>query len=394
MSNVRRRQGFTLIELLVVIAIIGVLVALLLPAVQQAREAARRAQCKNNMKQLGLALHNYLDMSKYFPQPDADGSCIRKHWGMWPQVLPYFDQGNLFNLWNPNDGYTCANQAPFRGAVIPTFACPSDPKSGSRNDFGEYFPDSGTVNRGRQSLWFDPVCGANNPEFACNGGPVGGDITGGTGVPCLFGQSANYAGSVGDGHLSGSVNATSGPACFPENWFFAVAHAGGAHDGPEPTFGFGANKKGGRGIFRCYTQPDPDFGAGPVGIHSVSDGMSNTLLLGEVSTNASSNSGGWWASNGTAHSTAWKINAPWIKGCMRTGKNFNVENTLGNINDCRPSGAPCAVIAQTRGFSSHHIGGVHGCLADGSVKFISENIDAVTFNALGSRGGSEVVGEF
>src|ERR1700744_1154446 len=98
-SFLRRSRGFTLIELLVVIAIIAVLIALLLPAVQQAREAARRTQCKNNLKQIGLALHNYHDVHLAFP----DCSYISKPfpgpsgWG-WPvMVMPFLDQGNLFN---------------------------------------------------------------------------------------------------------------------------------------------------------------------------------------------------------------------------------------------------------------------------------------------------------
>ena len=389
-----KHRGFTLIELLVVIAIIAVLISLLLPAVQQAREAARRTQCRNNMKQLGLALHNYLDTSKYFPQPMADGSCVKRHWGMWPAVLPYIEQTNLYTIWNPGDGYSCGSQALLRGAVIPAFACPSDPKSGSKDDFTSYFPDQGTVNRGRQSLWFDNgVCASNLAEFACTGGPAVGDITGGTGVHTLYGQSSNYAGCVGDGRLSGSATV----ACHPWNMQYSVAHAGGAPDGPEPTYGFGANAKGGRGIFRCYTQPDPAAGgssnAAPVGFQQVVDGLSNTIMCGEVTTNQSSNSGGWWASNGTAHTTAHPINHPWIKGCMRTGKNFNVENTLGLISACRPT-STCAVIAQTRGFASYHSGGAQFCLADGSVRFVNESVDAVTFNALGSRAGSEVIGEF
>src|SRR3954470_16964481 len=88
-----RRRGFTLIELLVVIAIIGVLIALLLPAVQQAREAARRAQCSNNLKQLGLGLHNYHDAFKCFPP----GSVVDKFWGWQSLLLPYMEQNQTYD---------------------------------------------------------------------------------------------------------------------------------------------------------------------------------------------------------------------------------------------------------------------------------------------------------
>src|SRR5215831_11151959 len=91
-----RQRGFTLIELLVVIAIIAVLIALLLPAVQAAREAGRRAQCVNNLKQIGLAMHNYQSSSNCLP-PGMRGCC----WGSWlVPVLPYVEQQALFNAWN------------------------------------------------------------------------------------------------------------------------------------------------------------------------------------------------------------------------------------------------------------------------------------------------------
>ena len=100
-----RQRGFTLIELLVVIAIIAVLIALLLPAVQQAREAARRTQCKNNLKQLGLALHNYHDLYNKFPNSYI--ACVVPGYpidnnvsGIGTKLLPYLDQANLYNLWN------------------------------------------------------------------------------------------------------------------------------------------------------------------------------------------------------------------------------------------------------------------------------------------------------
>src|ERR1700760_3465258 len=102
---VRSRRGFTLIELLVVIAIIAVLIALLLPAVQQARESARRTQCRNNLKQLGLALHNYLEGNQVFPMGLSDtvwGSAeiTGDGWAWGAGVLPYLDRGSLFNRFN------------------------------------------------------------------------------------------------------------------------------------------------------------------------------------------------------------------------------------------------------------------------------------------------------
>lgn len=148
MFSKARKRGFTLIELLVVIAIIAILIALLLPAVQQAREAARRSQCKNNMKQLGLAFHNYHDVFNYFPIAGTYGSNVsnQDQNGNWPwsmRILPYLDQAPLYNqievgegttipansanLGNPND-YTTAvagTKEALLTNVIPVYLCPS-----------------------------------------------------------------------------------------------------------------------------------------------------------------------------------------------------------------------------------------------------------------------------
>lgn len=141
MVGLTRRKAFTLIELLVVIAIIAILIALLLPAVQQAREAARRTQCKNNMKQIGLALHNYHDVHRTFPnrfyQPvqNACGAANNRRnyaFGWSTMILPFMDQGGLYDALDPGQG--CSFPVPstdYNGQTLlqnplPAFACPSD----------------------------------------------------------------------------------------------------------------------------------------------------------------------------------------------------------------------------------------------------------------------------
>jgi prepilin-type N-terminal cleavage/methylation domain-containing protein len=137
MPSRQRRTGFTLIELLVVIAIIAILIALLLPAVQQAREAARRTQCKNNMKQLGLALHNYHDVYSFFPSnhwlnPWGTGLINSTKGSPFVGLLPFFDQAPLFNALNFNFEYpTYLGAQLIAGKIagtidLPMLRCPSD----------------------------------------------------------------------------------------------------------------------------------------------------------------------------------------------------------------------------------------------------------------------------
>ncbi|QDT31071.1 DUF1559 domain-containing protein [Thalassoglobus polymorphus] len=132
--SARRKKGFTLIELLVVIAIIAILVALLLPAVQQAREAARRSSCKNNMKQIGLALHNYHDVHGCFPSgwigvqngmanPEGESG-----FGWGTMLLPFLDQAPLYNQFNFSFPMDAAPNRQFLNSSLSTYQCPSDPK--------------------------------------------------------------------------------------------------------------------------------------------------------------------------------------------------------------------------------------------------------------------------
>ncbi|QDU01989.1 Type II secretion system protein G precursor [Gimesia chilikensis] len=145
--NVKR--GFTLIELLVVIAIIAILIALLLPAVQQAREAARRSSCKNNLKQIGLALHNYHETHRTFPQMQVEsvrtiaGDIPTESYLGWSvMLLPFMDQTNLYNQLNMNAPWrTVAGvilQPTVINTVIPTLNCPSDPMDGVNTNINSW----------------------------------------------------------------------------------------------------------------------------------------------------------------------------------------------------------------------------------------------------------------
>ncbi len=140
----KKRRGFTLIELLVVIAIIAILISLLLPAVQQARSAARRTHCRNNLKQIGIALHSYHDVYNRWPaghlETGTNGPAYRHQLGWLTYLLPYVDQGNVYDEIdfndigpsdeNPNPNGSASENAAFYaagGKDIPTYLCPSDP---------------------------------------------------------------------------------------------------------------------------------------------------------------------------------------------------------------------------------------------------------------------------
>ncbi len=304
------RRGFTLIELLVVIAIIAVLIALLLPAVQQAREAARRTQCKNNLKQLGLALHNYHDTFLVFPpgqfQPLGTDSVDSTNRSCWmQQILPYIDQAPLFNKFAPymagTSPSTYATEWPGATTILPALMCPSDP-SGPKNS----------------------TAGGSNQGF--------------------HGNYSVCAGST--------------------------------------TFGVDGGGLKLNGMFFCYSRTS---------IRDATDGTSNTLLAGEILLSKDIDPSGHDLRgryyNEYAGQTFFSSNLP---------PNTTIGDKLwGNLCIHAPPKRPCATTGEYVNYSrSEHTGGAQLVLVDGSVRFFSENIDKTTFQALGSRAGGEVVGDF
>lgn len=366
-----RRAGFTLIELLVVIAIIAVLIALLLPAVQQAREAARRSQCKNNLKQIALGCHNFESTYRAFPSPgqcDSTGGASTVYMTQSPatQVLPYIDQANVYNLMDHNlqyasmagAGYTMSQIHPnSKGAVyndpnypntvaaaktqIPVFICPSTPIAPTGRS-----PDGFGV-------WDYMFIAISDIEDGSGGTP---DSPIGT-RPIASAQKTFMA---RQGHLSceknwGFGNITDGTS----NTILCIEDAGRAHPSvatfgsqsarPSPVAGEGPAYSGGAsGGRRMYAWGDPD---------STTNGLS-----------------------GPSNSTG-----------SRIAKVNNYSSPMGGpaacswtVNNCGPNDEPF----------SFHVGGCHAAMGDGSVKFLSENMDTLTLKYIAGSQDGKVTGEY
>jgi len=314
----RRRAAFTLIELLVVIAIISLLIALLLPAVQQAREAARRTQCRNHLKQIGLALHNYHDNHNTFPPGETFSSAVPMDLSAWSwsvMILPFLDQSPLYNQLQPNspNPLSTALVNPTSLALLRTslavYQCPTDPGSLVNTDRPLLPPSNITVGK------------------------------------------SNYVGS------HGVTRGTPGDGIFDHN-----------------------SRRG---------------------LRDVTDGASQTILVGERSAADT-------AGSGSSRASVWAgITNP---GSTCTANDDGPFVILGNATFRMQSGrplepgliTPCPMVT----YSSLHEGGAHFLLCDGSVRFVSENVDAFigtpitdttqwgVFQKLARRDDGQIVGEF
>ena len=307
MLRLRRSRGFTLIELLVVIAIIAVLIALLLPAVQQAREAARRTQCKNNMKQLGLGLHNYHDTFNLFPMSYGNGNYGEggKMVSWLTGILPYIDQAPLYNTIDfnlPING-TTANTAAAQ-TVIAAFLCPSD----SGNNGGKL---SGRANM--------------------NGG--------------VFYAVTGYKAVAGSNWAWGTFQYT-----------HPTGRNAGSNNGLDAGNGWMCRNSNTRVIVTAMKH--------------MTDGTSNVTMVGEALPGRCN------------HNTTFSFNHTTATAAVPL--NYYHKNTAITIGDW----------PNNYSFASQHTGGGHFTMGDGTVRFISENIDLQLYRNLATIDGNEVLGEF
>ena len=316
-----RRAGFTLIELLVVIAIIAILIGLLVPAVQKVREAAARAQCQNNLKQIALALHNYHDANKRFPHGGVtNGDCCSTPSGpTWTIfLLPYLEQEALYQRYDFTVTNEHSNNLFVRTQFVPVYTCPADVHS--------------------------------NKVLQPESGP-GGGLNYATGSYRAVSGRSDSSGWFDSGDAGG----------FPPGWR-GVLHSGvDARYPPNP------------GNFKLpYGNPER--------IANISDGTSNTIMVGEYTTITHASRTTFWAYTYTSYNQSSMILPPQTRQLLA---DYDQCSKLGGANGDNPC---------KRAWGSLHSGGIiNFAFADGSVRSVSTNMDMVLLAALATIAGGEVV---
>lgn len=339
-KNINFNRGFTLIELLVVIAIIAVLVALLLPAVQQAREAARRTSCKNNLKQMGLAVHNYQTAHRVFPPGAAVNTSLTStgnngSWGVHGRLLPFLEQGNLYDQVDLTVGWD--SQIVINGLKIDVYSCPSDPLAGQPRSFTD----------GRPSLW-----------------------------PTTYGF--NY----GTWFVFDPVTGRGGNGMFSPNASLSFRDA---IDGSSNTL-LAAEVK----AWTPYTR-----NGGPASTtipQTIADAQASIATGTSFKLNPATGHTEW--PDGRVHHTGVTVTfTPNTNITYSDGATTYEHVDYNSWQEGRDgvNGSPTYAIITARSF---HTGIVNVLLLDGSTRSISENIDLSVWRGLGTRAGGEILGDF
>ena len=344
-----RRLGFTLIELLVVIAIIAILIAILLPAVQQAREAARRTQCRNNLKQMGLAMHNYESTYTRFPLPvyafkpasggDSVGLSTTTVWSL--AILPYIDQANAFNLYDSGKSAWAAENVTAGQVIVPGYLCPTVPRTSNTISYNNTYIQAGGL----------------------------------TTAPAVL----NHAGAI-DYIVTPRVQDGFLPTISVRLNGWGVGGADGFPSGTDWT------STGGR-------------------IADITDGTSNTTMIVELAarnqlyyhrkliTSVTPMDDADWQANFGGGAWVDPLNGQF----MLAGRLPDGSGTVGpcaiNCSNSR-SYDPPYVENHGAGPYSFHTGGAHALLCDGTVRFLNENMSIATLAALFTRDNGDLVGEY
>lgn len=344
-----RRRAFTLIELLVVIAIIAILIALLLPAVQQAREAARRSSCKNNLKQIGLAIHNYHDVFNQFPAAlinsgrYSGGSAINgavKNTSGWTLLLPYIEQKTIHDQYNFNIAQTVSN-----------------PRAGGTPAGGN---NAGNMHGGVQSLVM--------PVYSCP-----------SDAPPVL-QNRNC---TNPSDFYSSCNVRRSNYLFATGWTTDYSHNYTRYNQSASTLFDGTRSVQYQGMFGNN---------GAASIRSIRDGTSNCIAIGEmVQESLSTAFGPYW---GAGVHTCCHMYVPGRDGLGTNRFHINGQDPRYLDANGRCTRGPWNKCVYAWAASSHHPGGAQFCFGDGRVKFLSENMNERTFRLLNYIHDGQPLGEF